>query len=454
MSQPETRRPNVIWILGDQHRSQALGCHGDPNVHTPNADRMAAEGLDFTAAVAGYPICIPYRASLLTGRYPHQHGILPRTGRGLTPQDRTVAHAFGEAGYRTAYFGKWHVDGLPDTPTPQGYRHAMRIVPPDRRGGFEEWTGYENNNSPWDCWVHAGQGATAFQRRLPGYETDALTDLLIDYLRARGREAAAGQARPFFAVLCVQPPHDPYAAPERWMARHTPGQLTLRPNVPDVAWVRERARRELAGYYAQIENLDWNLGRVREALAEAGLAFDTHLMFFSDHGDMHGSHGQFRKTGPWEESIRVPFIMGGHIPRYAFRHGRTRALINHVDVAPTTLGLCGIEKPAAMAGTDYSGLRTRRPVEEPESAYLQHIVPVPDADHVDCAWRGVVTRDGWKYVCQERQPWMLFNLSDDPHEQVNLVWNPAHRNERRRLHERLAAWIAQTADTFPLPPCP
>lgn len=453
MAQTPSRRPNVIWILGDQHRSQALGCHGDPNVSTPNLDRMAAEGLDFTAAVAGYPICIPYRASLLTGRYPHQHGILPRTGRGLTAEDRTVAHAFRAAGYRTAYFGKWHVDGLPEGPTPPGFRHAMRIVPPERRGGFEEWTGYENNNSPWDSWVHGGEGPTAFQRRLPGYESDALTELLIDYLRARGREAA-DEARPFFAVLSVQPPHDPYAAPAPWMARHTPARVGLRPNVPDVAWVRERAQRDLAGYYAQIENLDWNLGRVREALAETGLAFDTHLLFFSDHGDMHGSHGQFRKTGPWEESIRVPFIMGGHIPRYAFRHGRTRALINHVDVAPTTLGLCGIEKPAWMAGADYSGLRLRRQVEEPDSAYLQHIAPVPDADHLDCAWRGVVTRDGWKYLCQERQPWMLFNLNDDPYEQVNLVWNPAHRQERRRLHERLAAWIAQTGDTFPLPPCP
>lgn len=95
------------------------------------------------------------------------------------------------------------------------------------------------------------------------------------------------------------------------MARHTPGQVILRPNVPNVPWVVEQARRELAGYYSMIENLDWNLGRIRQALEEEGLSWNTYIVFFSDHGDLHGSHGQFRKTAPWEEAISIPFIIGG-----------------------------------------------------------------------------------------------------------------------------------------------
>jgi arylsulfatase A-like enzyme len=362
---------NVIWIFGDQHRAQALGCMGDPNVYTPHIDRLAAEGVTFTAAVAGCPLCCPFRGSLLTGRYPHR--CIPGHEDPLPDGMPTVASAFKEAGYRTAYFGKWHVDGFHER---EG-RAAMHIVPPHRRGDFDEWTGYENNNSQWDCWVHGGEGDGAFHYRLPAYETDALTDLFIGYLKERGREAAQGQGKSFFAVLSVQPPHNPYVAPAAWMTRHTPGGVQLRPNVPPVGWVVEQARRELAGYYAMIENLDGNLGRIRDALAEAGLADSTHIVFFSDHGDLHGSHGQFRKTAPWEEALRVPFIIGGGVPFYGVKDGRHPVPVNHVDIAPTTLGLCGIPKSEWMAGTDYSGYRLRgKTVEnEPDSAFLQLVAP-------------------------------------------------------------------------------
>jgi arylsulfatase A-like enzyme len=367
----------------------------------------------------------------------------------MPPEQPTIATAFNAAGYDTAYFGKWHLDGFRER---EG-RAAMHIVPPERRGGFERWVGYENNNSQWDCWVHGGEGDSAFHYRLPGYETDALTDLLIEYLIERGMDQAEGTGSPFFAVLSVQPPHNPYVAPAEWMANHTPAQVVLRPNVPDVPRVVEQAQRELSGYYAMIENLDWNVGRIREALGELGLAHNTHLVFFSDHGDLHGSHGQFRKTAPWEESIRIPFIVGGHVPRYAFKSGRQPVPINHVDVAPTTLGLCGIEPPAWMQGTDYSGYRVQgRPVaNEPDSAYLQVVIPTMHGDSVDRSWRGVVTRDGWKYVVLEGQPWLMFNLNEDPYELVNLAHNTRFAAERRRLQDRLAAWARDTGDEFALP---
>ncbi len=441
----ESRRPNVIWIFGDQHRGQAVGHAGDPNVHTPNLDRMAAEGISFPGAVAGCPLCCPFRGSLLTGLYPHE--CVPGHEYPMPPEQPTVAHAFGDAGYQTAYFGKWHLDGFKEG----NGRSAMHIVPPERRGGFDVWTGYDNNNAQWDCWVHGGEGEDAFHYRLPGYETDCLTDMLIDYIHEGGEGERAD--RPFFAVLSVQPPHGPYVAPQEWMAQHTPGAVELRPNVPDVPRVVEQARRELAGYYAQIENLDWNVGRVNEALREAGLAEDTYVVFFSDHGDMHGSHGQFRKTTAWEESVRMPFIVYRFGGRYTHHHGRPRAPVNHVDIAPTSLGLCGIEPPDAMRGTDYSGriVRGRERREEPDSAYLQLVVPTGHGDSVDRPWRAVVTPDGWKYACLEGQPWLMFNLNEDPYEQANLAHNTRFRAERRRLQGRLAAWIAETGDEFELP---
>ncbi len=440
-------RPNVLWVFGDQHRAQALSCNGDPNCATPHVDRMSIEGVHFERAVAGFPLCCPFRGSLVTSRYPHQ--CVPGHECRMPPEMPTVATAFKEAGYHTAYVGKWHLDGFHES---QG-RAAMHIVPPERRGGFDEWTGYDNNNSQWDSWVHGGEGDAAFHYRLPGYETDCLTDLMIDFIRRMGMQRGTAEAKPFFAALSVQPPHDPYLAPAEYMARHTPAGLRMRPNVPPVDRVREQARRELAGYYAQIENLDWNVGRLRGALDEAGLAHDTYIVFFSDHGDQHGSHGQFRKMTPYEEALRVPFVVAGGESLYACRRGRPDVPLNHVDIAPTTLGLCGLDVPDWMQGTDYSALYFRGAdvPDLPDSAYLQSVVPTMHGNSMDRPWRGLVTRDGWKYVCLEHQPLYLFNLNEDPYELANLAHNMRYRVERKRLHDRLARWVRDTDDAFVLP---
>ncbi len=439
------RRANVIWVFGDQHRAQAMGCSGDPNVHTPNIDRLAGEGLTFDGAVGGCPLCCPYRGSLLTSQYPHR--AVPGHEDALPDGMPTVATAFNGAGYRTAYFGKWHVDGFKE----RTGRAAFHTVPRHRRGEFTAWLGYENNNSQWDCHVHGHDesGQEIARYRLPDYETDSLTDLTLGYVRQRAEDG-----QPFFCVLSVQPPHDPYVAPERWMARHNPATLRLRPNVPDIPRVVGQARRELAGYYAMIENLDWNLGRLIALLHETRLIENTHVVFFSDHGDMHGSHGMLRKTNPYEESIRVPFIVGGLASRYDGRGGRVNAPVNHVDVAPTSLGLCGIDAPNWMAGHDWSHARlaSRKPTAaEPDSAYLQLCVPTRHGHSTDRPWRGLVTRDGWKYVCLEHQPWLMFHLNEDPYEQANLAHNVAFGAQRSRLHARLGQWIADTGDSFALP---
>jgi arylsulfatase A-like enzyme len=258
---------------------------------------------------------------------------------------------------------------------------------------------------------------------------------------------------PFFCVLSVQPPHNPYVAPERWHAQHTGGQIQLRPNVPDIPRVTQRARRELAGYYAMIENLDWNLGRLRDRLRDRGMIEHTHLIFFSDHGDMHGSQGQFLKTNPYEESVRVPCIFGGMTPNYGGKNGSTPFPINHVDYAPTSLGLCGITPPRDMVGTDYSALRMRgvTPGELPDSAYMQLVKPTKHGNSTDRPWRGIVTTDGWKYVCLEHQPWLMFNLNEDPYEQANLAHNTMYAGKRSELQNRLQRWIDDTDDNFPLP---
>jgi arylsulfatase A-like enzyme len=443
-----TNRPNVIWILGDQFRAQALQSNGDPNARTPNLTRAEINGVSFLGHASGFPLCCPFRGSMLTSRYPHH--CVPGHEYPLPEGQKTVADVFNANGYHTAYFGKWHLGGWHEA----NGRAAFFITDPARRGGFETWAAYENNNSQWDSWVHGGAGKEAFHYRLPGYETDELTNLLLKYIGERSDEKKRGNAKPFFGVLSVQPPHDPYVAPERFMANYNPERIQLRPNVAHSRTVEAEVRRDLSGYYAQIENLDWNYGRVVSALEQAGMLHDTHIFFFADHGDMHGSHGMLRKTCPFEESIRTPFLMSGGIPRPpSMKVGRLPVVSNHVDIAPTTLGLCGIKKPDWMEGADLSHHRINKPAagSDPDSAYLQNVVPTGHPDSINAPYRGLVTKDGWKYVCFQNQSWLLFNLNDDPFEEANQAYNNRYRAERKRMISRLKQWVADTNDKFLIP---
>ncbi len=438
MSRDNPARPNVIWIFGDQHRAQAMGYTGNPNLATPNLDAMAASGVRFTNAVSGCPWCTPFRGSLLTSRYIH-HAV-NRTPERLDPTLPVVTDVLNDEGYLTAYFGKWHLSGA----------NQMIHVPREERGRFDIWLGYENNNAQYECWIHGHDldgrdDQDPLAEKLETYETDALTDRLLSFVRAYREQ------QPFFAVLSVQPPHNPHVAPPGYMARHDPDEIVLRPNVPDIPRVTEPARRDLAGYYAQIENLDWNVGRVLATLQELGLDENTHVLFFSDHGDMHGSHGYVRKSSPWEEAVRIPFVVQ---PAGANRVAPvTDAPLNHVDIAPTTLGLCDIDVPDWMAGTDFSHYVVPgrpKPASEPDSAFLQHSY----RKRFDClnrVWRGIRTCDGWKYVCLEHQPLLMFNLNEDPYEMANLAFLDTYNDERAALQAQLASWLARTGDVFPLP---
>ncbi|MBT3381012.1 MAG: sulfatase-like hydrolase/transferase [Lentisphaerae bacterium] len=436
------KKPNVIWFIVDQMRGQATGCNGDPNVFTPNLDNMAIGGTNFPDAVSGYPLCCPFRGSMLTGKYAHNHSVKLHEDR-LDPSLDTVTDVFRQNDYETVYLGKWHLAGFKES---EG-RSALRTVPPEGRGRFDTWLGYDNNNSQWDCYLHGHDGDEEVPHyRLPGYETDCLTDMALGRIAARSESD-----RPFFMVVSVQPPHTPGLAPAEH--RHYQAQqLTLRPNVPGTCGAQ--ARIALSSYYAQIENIDANVGRLVDGLRNADLLDDTHIMFFCDHGDQMGSQGRFGKCVPYEESVRVPFLIGGGLPmRYDGRKsGNAPCLVNHVDIAPTTLGLCGLDVPDWMEGFDYSHRRTgrnfqERMKQEPQSAYLQ-LIGDRESSY---AWRCVVTRDGWKYACVKDGEWMLYNLNSDPYEQNNLAFHTGYRQKREELKALLQQWIAKTGDDFPVP---
>lgn len=451
-----TRKANAIWVFGDQHRAQALGYRGDPNVRTPNIDNLARDGIRFDCAVSGAPWCSPFRGCLLTGKYPHQTGVY-KTPSPLDPSIATITSPFKENGYHTAWVGKWHLDGS------NSHSH---YIPPQRRGGFDYWMGYENNNNVQEAFVYGTENETP--SRLAGYETDGLTDLLIKHLKDHIKSTCneEGEYQPFFASLSVQPPHNPYVYPANTTGignyYHNPCEIKLRPNVPRVDWIKNKAAFDLAGYYGMIENLDMNIGKLRMCLKELGIDRETYIIFFSDHGDCLGSHGQWRKSSPWEESIKIPFIISTVGGKFHMHIGYSDAVVNHVDIAPTTLGLCGIKKSEWMEGYDYSYLciKNNRPEykdsknnrsQEPDSAYLQQIPRKYHPHTVNKSWRGVLMRDGWKYVCMPGHDWLLFNTKEDPYEMANLCYDTIFQKQKERCHERLVRWIEETGDNFTMP---
>ena len=151
--------------------------------------------------------------------------------------------------------------------------------------------------------------------------------------------------------------------------------------------------------------------------------------------------------------MRVPFIVSGCQATYdGYLQHQDDHLVNHVDVAPTTLGLCGIDAPDFMQGYDYSPLRLawRSQPEYPDSAFLQLVSPTRHADSTEFAWRAIITRDGYKFASFTQMPWLLFNLNEDPLEQANLAYNPRYAAKRRELTARLRRWISETGDDFPL----
>lgn len=442
----ETKRPNVIWIIADQLRAQSLGFNGDENLHTPCIDNLARSGTVFSSALSGNPWCTPFRGSMLTGLYPHINGCTQTPSR-LNPEIPTIAHSFNAVGYHTAYVGKWHLSGS---------NSSTHIVPENERGGFAHWVGYENNNKQNDLYVH-GSGLEG-PVRLKEYETRSLSKLFISHLEEHAQQA---DPDPFFAVLSVQPPHSPYCPPDD--RRSIPvSQVTFRKNVPHSKWVRTKAAGDVAGYSAMVEELDSMVAYIRRELKRLDLDRDTYILFFSDHGDMLGSHGQWEKSSPWEESIRIPMIISAIGAQEQIRVQQLDHPLNHVDIAPTTLGLCSIDVPNQMSGFDFSPLivhPTRRGayhqqkalLSPPEAALLQQIPRKYHPHSVNRAWRAVVTRDGWKYVCTPKNDWLLFDLRDDPFEQCNLCYDTAYQTKKEELHALLGQLIETTGDSFELP---
>ncbi len=191
-------QPNLLIILSDQLRRDALSCYGDPNLSTPHIDAMARQGVRFDAACSTYPICVPYRFTFMTGHYAHSR-MVPGIVWRMSPAERTLADEFNEAGYESIYVGKWHLYGG------LGAWAMKRPVPREHQGRWQKWFGFDFRNAPFDtCYF---EDADPTPRQIEGYQTDGLFDVAMDYIGRRDRK------QPFAMVLSVEPPHPPLEAP-------------------------------------------------------------------------------------------------------------------------------------------------------------------------------------------------------------------------------------------------
>ena len=463
-----SERPNVLLIYADQMRYDCMSPAGNPVIKTPSLQRLADEGLTFDNAFASYPLCCPFRASMLTGKYAQGHGMT-QNHFPLRADQEFLGERMKDAGYQTLYVGKWHLEG--------GSKPGF--VPPDRRFGFDRFVGFNRGHSYLDGIFFRGNGQPYRCRR---YEPDYQTDHLIEFID----EARADDPdKPFFGYVSYGPPHHPNDMPEHWRGMYDPSEVPLPigtlPPEEQVRIQSERVETDCAGnmkaalrsraaygtkgqlepeseeeqrvfiaeYYAMISNIDWNVGRVLNHLDKRGLAESTLVIFFSDHGDMLGEHGYYcgYKPQAYRATMQVPFL--ARFPGRISAGQRTQAMIDvGVDTPVTLLDLVGAEPFSEAHGQSclnvLDGGDSHRDCIHYQTFRMDdgawgEFTPVPE--------RGIRTRD-WLYVRQPDRRKFLFDQQADPQELTNLAEDPAHVDLMDRFDAQIVAHMSETGDDW------
>jgi choline-sulfatase len=374
--------------MSDMQRSDALGCYGNVFVQTPHIDRLANDGTRFTSCFTPFPLCTPARATLWTGVYPHTHNVIGNVygiDNAFTHSGCACTLVFDRleaAGYTTAYFGKWHL----------GEKNP---------GCFDVWSAHNSLGGHWVDGRQSMQGGT--------YLADRETDEGIVFLRAQ-----KGATSPFAMVQSYYPPHGPYTVPETFHRMYRGKGIPY------------------PGYYAACSAIDANVGRLREALAEFGLAENTVVIYLSDHGTtFEARDGAYHARVCYDESVRVPLIV--RMPDGSGAGRVVEAFVGLQDVTPTLLDLCGLQVPGEMHGRSLvpwiiSECPDRRDcfyLESTVSPYLRTVNFVTkDMRLIGPLTQRAIRTERWKLILSEGGPHELYDLQQDPDELLNLFGVP------------------------------
>lgn len=484
-------KPNVLILMCDQLNAGVLGCYGGP-VLTPNIDRLARNGVLFTNAICTTPYCCPSRASLVTGLYPHQHGVVINIPycRGLNEKDVTTEKLLHEAGYATRHAGQWHLEesGHDSTATavlsyyPDMYRihveykqqfkkmwDEIRCGSPD---GYMNYYGLPLpvEVSPAVREARAKLGNRWEKEKNGGVFTELITKmgrltLPLDHhldvcvaTHSIRQLNSLPKDKPFMATCSFVSPHDPSVVPLPYYEMYAPDRLRLPENYNvnekryEKDWSRkivvdlgEPVLREfLRIYYALIRLVDDQVGRVLKALDETGQADKTIVIFTADHGDMAGGHGMLYKATNsfYDEIMRVPLII--RYPRRLKPH-RTELAADNTCIMPTILELTGQPIPGHVAGHSLVPYLTGQftPAQAPAYAFCERgisITPMGSLKPKDYCIRG----QGWKYMRFSDGAEFLYHLARDPGETKNLAGQTTHQSIQTELSDRIDKWLRST----------
>ena len=435
--------PNIIFILVDDQRYDELGFL-NPLLSTPNLDRLARRGVFFRNAVVTTSLCSPSRATILTGQYMHNHGVVDnntplKDGAGTFPE------MLQAAGYRTALIGKWHMGGLSDEPRP----------------GFDHWVSFAGQGAylPVDRFGNVTQ-LNINGERLPqsGYITDELTGHAIDWLESAGDDA------PFFLYLSHKAVHSNFTPAERHKNQYSDVELKLpasaeldKDNPLRPMWVRNQ-RNSFHGiefpyhnpdvdlleiqrnYHRTISAVDDSLGRILEWLDETGDADNTVVIYTSDNGFYFGEHGLIDKRSAYEESIRVPMIVSA--PGRFLQGATVSAQVANLDIAPSILDIAGISIPEQFEGESFKGLAdgSADPAQWRDAMLYEYFWEF-NFPHTPTTF--AIRTNDFKLI-QYHGIWdidELYDMRSDPQEMSNLIEVPEYLDTivdlRRRLHGML-----------------
>ncbi len=426
------KRPNIVMIMTDDQGLWSLGCYGNREIHTPNIDRLAREGVRFTNFFCVSPVCSPARASILTGRIPSAHGVHDWIRAGNLREDgidyldgiEGYTDVLARSGYQCWLSGKWHLGNsfVPQKSFTHWYAHQLGA-------------GYYYN-APM---VRNGQAVQE-----PGHVTDAITDDAIACIRQADPE------QPFYLSVHYTAPHMPWDRaqyPPKYREMYENASFIDAPQEepdPKAAYIYtpEEAREALIGYYALVTGVDEGVGRLVEALEERGLLEDTLLVFTSDNGYNFGHHGIWGKGNAtfdlnmYDYSVKVPTIF---YHKGTIRPATSCAMLSHYDLFPTLLEYCGMDIPEdpLRPGRSFASLFiTGHCHGDDEVVIYDEYGPA----------RMIRTRE-WKYV--HRYPHgdhELYDLVRDPDERHNLYHDPAYDEILCTLRAHLTDWFVRYSD--------
>ena len=489
MAKNHSRRPNFLFITSDQQHWHTLGCL-NPEIRTPNLDRLAARGTLFNRAYCPNPTCTPTRSSIITGQYPSQHGAWS-LGTKLPETATTVGQLLSREGYDTSLIGKAHFQPLKGTeeyPSLESYPimqdlefwrtfhgpfYGFDHVELARNHADEAHAGQhyalwmeEKGCMDWRRFFQPPTGTTPAQRHRWNIPEELHYNTWITERSIARLNHCTKEKKPFFLWASYFDPHPPYLVPEPWDRMYDPEQVTV-PRVtpgehdrnpphfqktqeecPDFSdWKepegkamhgfsshlhdREDLARDIAVYYGMISLMDKGIGRIIDALEASGEADNTIIVFTSDHGHCHGQHGLNAKGAfHYEDLVRVPFVVSwpGNVPQ-----GRqTDALQSLVDLPTSFLSLAGIERARTMIGLDQSPVWLGK-----QDSVRDHVVV---ENHHQPTTIHVKTFIDSRYkltVYHEREYGELFDLESDPGE-INNLWNdPGSKDLKAELTRKL-----------------